>query len=514
MKPWMVAALLAAAYLVLDPRTGDLVAQEYRASLGPVLWDNGWYAGHHVPAYSLTFPPLGALLGARLVGALSAVAATLAFARLAGRVPGAWLAGAWLAFGMATQLVANRLTFALGAAVGIAALAAARAASERSAPDPPQGVGVRWISAIALAAATSVSSPVAGAFLALAGAAWWLTRDAGADAAERGTRLPLAGFVAASVVPAGVVSVGFPEGGDFPFSTSSFLPALAGTLLVLALLPREHRTLRLGTALSLVVLVASWVLTTPMGGNAIRLGTLAAGPLLALALVPARRYRALALAAPFLLYWQLSAPVQNWQQTRNDPTIPAIAFTGVTRFLASRPGPPFRIEAAFTANHWEALRLARRFPLARGWERQYDRKVNALFYEDGLTAGRLTAWLDANAVRFVALADTRLDASARAEAALLRAGVPGLRRVYADRVWTVWEREDARPIGVSALTTTGFTTSGAGSVRIRWSPWFRVTGGRGCVRRTGDGYTEATGPVTVRARLGLGGVLRRDESCS
>ena len=84
--PWVLAALLAAAYLVADPRSADLAAQDYRAGLfaraGFVLWDNGWYSGHHMPAYSLLFPPLGAWVGVRLTGALSAVALTWAWERL------------------------------------------------------------------------------------------------------------------------------------------------------------------------------------------------------------------------------------------------------------------------------------------------------------------------------------------------------------------------------------------------------------------------------------------------
>ena len=70
-----------------------------------------------------------------MVGALSAVAGTWAFGRLAGAEHR--LAGAWTALAMATLLVTGRLTFALGVALGLAALAAARAA--RGAGDPPRG---------------------------------------------------------------------------------------------------------------------------------------------------------------------------------------------------------------------------------------------------------------------------------------------------------------------------------------------------------------------------------------
>jgi len=501
LPPWALAAGLAVAYLLLDPRSADLAAQEYRSGLfaraGFTLWDNGWYAGHHVPAYSLLFPPLGAWLGPQVVGALAAVAGTWAFGRLAGRETR--LAGAWCVLAMTTLLVTGRLTFALGVALGLAALAAARDG--------------RWAGALALAALTSAASPVAGAFVALAVAAWWI----GEPGARRA---PTLAFGVASVAPAGLVALLFPEGGTFPFALSSFLPALAATLLVLVIVPEEQRVLRAGVALSAVLLVVSWALPTPMGGNAVRLGALFAGPALAIVLLPAGRARTLALVAPALVYWQLAAPVDNWRRTAHDPSVQKRAYAGLERFLAEKSSPPatpFRVEVPFTDNHWEAQNLAggaHGFPLARGWERQLDRRVNALFYDgEPLTAGRYRAWLDANAVRFVALPDAPIDYSAAAEAQLLRDGLPYLSRVYADRVWTVWEVRDATPIGVSALTPDGFTTARPGKVRIRWSPWFQVIGGRGCVRRTADDRVATDGALTVRARLSVGGALRREEHC-
>ena len=536
--PWALAAVLGVAYLLLDPRTSDLAAQEYRAGLwaqsGFLLWDNGWYSGHHVPAYSLLFPPLGALLGPQVVGALSSVGGTWAFGRLTGGA--SRLAGAWCALGFTGLLVAGRLTFALGAAIGLGALAVARAAgagdnfggSSSSAPvsgtrglEPPrlgrakvegvgQGRGV-WGGAVALAALSSVASPVAGAFVALAAAAWWL----GDRSARRVRTVVLAG---AAVAPAAALAALFPEGGTFPFVLSSFAPTFAVSLLALALAWRGPPVLRAGIALSIALLLVAWALPNPMGGNAARLGATFAGPALAAALLPAGRWRALALAAPLLLWWQLAAPIDDWRASARDPTVRERSYAGLERFLQGRPGPPFRVEVPFTDNHWEAAHLAGGadgFPLARGWERQLDRKVNGLFYDgEPLTPTRYRDWLDDNAVRFVALADAPVDYSAAAEAQLVRDGLPWLRRVYADATWTVWEVRDAAPMGVSALTADGFTTPGAGPVRIRWSPYFEVVSGRGCVRRTADDHVMTDAAVTVRARLSAGGALRREEHCS
>ena len=62
LAPWLLAAALALAWLALAPATPDLAAQVYRAGLfereGYTLYDLYWYGGHHMPGYSLLFPPL------------------------------------------------------------------------------------------------------------------------------------------------------------------------------------------------------------------------------------------------------------------------------------------------------------------------------------------------------------------------------------------------------------------------------------------------------------------------
>src|ERR1700759_2254568 len=104
--PVLLAFLLAVAYLLWRPMSADLAAAEYRAALagkGEMLWDLQWYAGHHLPGYSVTVPPLSFLLGPRLLGALSAVAATVLFERLVWARYGerAWAGATWFALGSA-----------------------------------------------------------------------------------------------------------------------------------------------------------------------------------------------------------------------------------------------------------------------------------------------------------------------------------------------------------------------------------------------------------------------------
>src|SRR3712207_2627697 len=85
--PVVGAALIAALYLILDLRTGDLAAHLYRADLfqreGFTIWNGNWYGGHHTPAYSVLFPPLAHYLTPQVAGALAAVAAAALFERLA-----------------------------------------------------------------------------------------------------------------------------------------------------------------------------------------------------------------------------------------------------------------------------------------------------------------------------------------------------------------------------------------------------------------------------------------------
>ncbi len=500
---WTLAAVLAAAYLVAAPTSADLAAQMYRADLGLVVWDNGWYAGHHMPGYSVLFPPLAALLGPQLVGALSAVASAALFERLVRDTEGARVGALWFAAATATSLITGRLTFALGVAVGLGAvLAAARGRHG-------------W--ACALGVLASLASPVAGAFVALAAAAWWL---------DRRRWWPVA-LAACGLGPAVLLAVAFPEGGSFPFVASSFWPALAAAVAVLVVIPRDARVVRIGVALYALAMVASFVLSTPMGGNVVRLGALFAGPVVA-ALLWRRNRRAVLLLALPLLYWQWVAPADDWLRADDDASIHARYYDGLLGFLGTQRGGPFRVEIPFTDNHWESRWVAPRFPLARGWERQVDRDRNALFYDGRpLTAERYRRWLDDNAVRFVALADAPIDYSAAAEAQLVRDGLPYLRPVWRDRHWRVYEVTGARGLARGAARATGLdgervrlTADRPGTVdlRVRWSPYWRVAVGRGCVSEGPGGWTrlrvDRAGPVVVDVAFAPGRVGASSPRCS
>ena len=85
--PTVLAAVLAVIYLIWAPPSADLAAQELRVWLfdqqGFNPWNGEWFGGHHTTGYSLLFPPLGSLLGARLVGVIAAKRAALATVAIA-----------------------------------------------------------------------------------------------------------------------------------------------------------------------------------------------------------------------------------------------------------------------------------------------------------------------------------------------------------------------------------------------------------------------------------------------
>jgi hypothetical protein len=477
--PWAfafaVAVPLVAAYLIAAPPAADLAAATYRSDLfarvGFTTWDTGWYAahGHWLPGYSLLSPALGALLGVRPLLALSALAASALFGVIAARAfgggGGARLAAAWFALGICVGMLSGRVPYDLGVAIGLAAVLALT----RS-PLPLS---------LALAALTSLASPVAGAFLALAGLAGAVglrlantglglgsapapprTREAPrsehptppppAPAASGGptgaSALRCLLLAAAALTPLAILGIAYPEGGYEPFAPSAFWPALAGVALIALLLPqgpltpRAWRALRAGAALYALALVGAYAIHTPLGGNAARLGPLLGAPLLAGVLWEGRR-RTLLLLCPALLYWQLVTPLRDYAHLASDPSVHASYYAPLRAELERLTGgAPAIVEVPLTKAHWEAAYLPYHdgVSLARGWERQLDTRYAPLFYRPALTAPAYRAWLAENHVAYVALPDAPLDAAGREEGNLIARGLPYLRPLWRSPHWRLY----------------------------------------------------------------------------
>jgi hypothetical protein len=544
---WAFTAAFGLLYVLVAPPSADLAAAGYRSELltraGFTLWDNGWYGGHHLPAYSVLAPALGALIGVQLLAAVSMTLATALFTRL---LDGAFaaratrLASLWFAFGAAIGLLANRVPFDLGLAIGMGALVAARSSIGRG--GAASGRRRRSL-AIALAVVCTLASPIAGAFLALVAIAWALAAwSSGDESAQRKLALALA---AAALVPVAVLVVAFPEGGPQPFVASAFYPTLGGVLLIGVLMPREQRLVLTGTLLYAVALLAAYEIPTAVGGNVDRLGALIAGPLAAACAIgagaskdAARRSRlsgnwrvwALIAFAPLLVYWQCNAPIGNYASAASDPAANASFYTPLLRELRALgvgDSPrPARVEVVPTRDHAEARWLAPHVMIARGWERQLDVNRNGLFYRTPLREDEYEDWLSYAAVAYVALPDAPLDYSGRAEGRLVRRVPPYLREVWRSRRWRLFEVLGATALApppslVTRLDSDSFTLraprAGTYDVRVRFTQYWALAGGHGCVRRAPGGWTDVQtrggGSVRVVIDFSLGRVFDHGPRC-
>lgn len=533
-----LSAALAALMLIWDPRVGDLAAQVFHTELfehtGLAIWNSSWYAGHYTLNYSLLFPPVAALLGPQVVGMLSVVASSYLFDRL---VRDRWGAEArwatlWFAAGVVTLLADGQLTFAFGVAFGLATLRSLQLG--------------RTTLALAAAAACPLSSPVAGAFLAgvLAAGAW-----------ERGERLNRAATAAAAVALILTVApnLAFPEPGRFPFVWSSFVAIPLWCAGALFLTWRTRGEARLHRVVIGYAVAATAIYLTPnaLGGNAVRLGALFGGPLLAAvllshrplplagrgaltepahgaALLPHRRVPAWFYTAVLVvtllgsLYWQFTASVAQIARSVGDPSTKESFFQPASHWLMEHGGHGTRIEVPPTANHWESAYLAPKFELARGWLRQLDTARDDIFYKEGaLTETSYERWLRNNAIRYVALPNAPLDYSSLAERKLIRSDPPYLRERFHDDHWRIYEVRDPKPLvapvgpGRASAVRVGrqgfaldVTRPGEFLVRVNFTPYWSIGRGAGCLLRDGD-WTIARvtrpGTFSVDADFSLGG---------
>lgn len=520
-----MAGVLAVAYLAWTPFSLDLAAAEYRAGLftreGFSLWDMQWYAGHHLPGYSVVVPALSSWLGPRLLGALAIVVVTILFERLAWVRYGAQarLGVFWFALGSVTMLLSGRIAFAVGTVPALGALVALQAAG-RARTRRAKTVGTTL--ALVLGAVTALTSPVAALFVALSAIALAV--------GER--RLGPLALAVAALGPIVALAIMFPEGGEEPFPVKRLIDVLEFAIIAELLVARTERTLRVAIALYMLASLLAFLLPTPVGVNVVRLGALCAGPILALAVSPSRRWWLAFLAVP-LLWWQWADAVVDVRDATTSPTVHESYYRPLLAALdraqgsdTSHSGVGGRLEIPFTRLHWEARWVAPRYPLARGWERQMDIASNGVFYRGTLTPARYRAWLALTAVRWVALPATRLDYSATSEARLINQGLPFLHQIWHDSNWRLFEVRDPTSLvrGPARVTaTTADTVSlqarrrGPLLLRVRWTPYWAVSAGDACVEPDGA-WTRVVvrqpGAIRLSTRFALDRVAARSPRCS
>src|SRR3954454_2458923 len=492
-----LSSLLALLMLIWSPPVGDLAAQVFRTELfqraGLAIWNGSWYGGHYTLTYSLLFPPLAALLGPQLVGTGAVVASSYLFDRLVRDrwgVEARW-ATLWFAAGVVPLLADGQLTFALGVAFGLAALRCLQL--ERTALT------------LLAAAACPLASPVAGAFLAG-------VVIAGAAEPGRRPRFLAIGAGALALFITVIPNVAFPEAGHFPFVASSYIAIplwCAGALVLTQGVRDEERQLRRVIVGYLLASTLLWLMPNALGCNAVRLGALFGGPVLAAVLLSRRPRPAiptwifapvLVLAIAGSLYWQLTASVAQIARSVGDPSTTSAYFHPAARWLRAHGAAGARIEVPPTANHWESAYLAPKFELARGWLRQLDTTRDDLFYDDkALTPASYGAWLRANAISYVALPDAPLDYSSQDERRLILGGPSYLALRFHSQHWRIYQVQEplplVTPLGPATAKTLwigrqGFALDveqpGEFLVRVNFTPYWSISQGAGCILRRGD----------------------------
>lgn len=494
--PVAVATAVAAVTVsALGWRGRDLPAQLLRISVfrhGDWFWNPQWFGGHPTLGYSVLLPALGAVLGVTVVGILVTTGAVAAFESLVRGRPRAALATAVFAFGMLSNLLVGRLPFGLGAAFALAALATH--SRGRTLP-------------IVFAIAASLSSPVAAVFLAIAFAAWAHT--------NRQYR-PGMVLITAALAPAVATSFLFGTGGTYPYPFTTFLWSFG--LCALTALATEDKAIRAGCAMFGAIAFLAFVLPTPLGSNVIRMPLLLAAPLVLLA--DPRRTRRLVMAAaiPIAGFIQTAQIAEVAAASTVDPSTDRAYYVPVIEYLQAQP-EPMRVEIPPTKQHWETAYVAELVPIARGWERQIDRRVNPEFYDPAqpLTADRYHDWLLRNGVTHVALSDALPDPWALTETDIVGAGQPYLHEVWHSAHLRVFEVDGASLVeGLARLddltdtrATLDVTAPGDVVLRVRESPYWNITSGDACILTSDDGWlhlhTEHSGPVTLDVRMAVRG---------
>jgi hypothetical protein len=496
-----IAALAAAGGLLVwffGWRGVDMPAQQYNLHIfkafGWSIWDIGWYGGHSVLTYSTLFPALARVLGMHLTAIVSAAGASWAFDHLLVERYGTRARAGSVVFALGTMVpaIVGQLPFLLGEALGLACLLAL--------------VRRRPVLAALAGLGCALASPVAGAFLVLAAAAFAVHVGPG----ERVPPLVVAGLTA---TPSLLIALEFGTPGVFPLPWIQLAAILAIAFAVLVLQPRTDRALRAGAALYGVAAIAAFVVPNAMGGNVGRL-VMSVGGALAVGVACAGRRVLWGLIAIPLIIWQWAPLMSGGVHRGTYPPATAAYYAPLVARLQAHDLSG-RLEIPLTASHWEAAFVAPSVPLARGWERQQDVVVNPLFYRNTpFTSEEYKQWLDDSGVAWVALPDAPLDGSAKQEAAIIRSHPSYLRPVWHDAHWQLFNVVGSPGLvtGPAQLVSVRpdhvvLRATGAGQVtlRMRFTSHWSVRTDNACRQPTPDGWTHLTvyRPGTVELGVGL-----------
>lgn len=288
------------------------------------------------------------------------------------------------------------------------------------------------------------------------------------------------------------------------------------------------RVLRYVFIVYAVAIAAVYLVPSGLGDNIGRLRYIAVP--LALLICGLRRWRPL---APMLAVvglacaWNVTPLAAGLVHYESDVTARASVWRAPLQYLHAHLRSGYRVEAVDTIEHWPAFYLAESgIPIVRGWFRQDDFPLNALLYRK-LRPGPYKHWLRELGVAYVVLTRTPPDYSARQEAALVRSGRAGLKRVWASQQIAIYAvpRPQAIVTGPDRPALLALHESrlvlrvrrgGTYRVGVRWSPYWQASAG--CLVRTNDGMlrlrTRAAAKVRIRFDVDASSLLNASAGVS
>ncbi|HEX4018356.1 MAG TPA: hypothetical protein VHX15_16590, partial [Frankiaceae bacterium] len=425
------------------------------------------------------------LLSVSFVGAVATVFGAVLFPGLLRGALRPTLAAIAFTLLLITNLLAGRVTFAVGVALALGSLRLLSA-------------GRAWWAALP-AALSGLASPVAALFLGLVAAVLVLFAP--------GWRKRAFGLGVAATIPVIAVAVLFPDPGRMPFTRDALKPSLYASLgLIPALYGRRARLARWGAVASLVLVLGAYLVTSPIGSNAERFALLWGLPIL-LAYSPLPAVAVVLVAFP-LVWWAERNVGQELKRSR-DPSASRSFYTPLLTELEKRWDGTRRVEVIDPRTHWSSAYVAEKIPIARGWERQVDDARNPIFYGRArLDAASYRQFLDQYAVGWVALPDAKLDFAATSEARLVRQGLGYLTPVWHGGAWTLYAVSHPAPLVSGTLSATSVGRSSvqleapragaSGVLQLHWSRWLQSS--NGCIGKRGEWtYVAAknAGPVKI-----------------
>ncbi|WP_265443061.1 hypothetical protein [Flexivirga meconopsidis] len=430
------AVVFALLYVLWTPQAPDLAAQVARANVarvgGAPVWWGGWFGGITLPNYSTLVPFSMATFGIRVTGVVAVLASAYGGALLVRGAIRPRAGAIAIAVAQGADLLNGRVTFTVGAAIGIWALVALRARREKT--------------AALLAVLAFLGSPLAGFFVGLIAAVVAVLRpDYRRTAAISAAVLLLSGLAMAFL---------FPGTGKMPFPISDAAPAMLSCMVVIGVV--RNKLIRATAAALAVSFVPLLIVPLAIGSNATRLAWLAAVPVV-IAYADVRK-SVVWLTAAVVAVWPLS-DLANQLQLAHEPSSnytfyePLAAALKKDQKALGAAAVGRRVEVVDTKNHWGSVYLAS-FSLARGWDRQADQSDNSLFYQrDQLNPVSYRQWLDSLAVGWVAVPRAPIDYASKEESDLVLGGLPYLRLTWTNDDWRLYRVLSPAPLATGAPVT-------------------------------------------------------------